>query len=51
MIEWYFEYEIYKNWFGLFGDVFLLIGMFGINIVIINGVDNVWRGLFFMCDN
>ena len=39
MIEWYFEYEIHKNRPGLLGDVSSLIGMLGINIVTINGVD------------
>ncbi len=51
MIEWYFEYEIYKNRPGLLGDVSSLIGMLGINIVTINGVDNARRGLLLMCDN
>ncbi|PFV75345.1 hypothetical protein COL05_23245 [Bacillus sp. AFS059628] len=51
MIEWYFEYEIHKNRPGLLGDVSSLIGMLGINIVTINGVDNERRGLLLMCDN
>ncbi len=51
MIEWYFEYEIHKNRPGLLGDVSSLIGMLGINIVTINGVDNARRGLLLMCDN
>ena len=50
MIEWYFEYEIHKT-DGLLGDVSSLIGMLGINIVTINGVDNARRGLLLMCDN
>ena len=49
MIEWYFEYEIHKT--DLLGDVSSLIGMLGINIVTINGVDNARRGLLLMCDN
>ena len=48
MIEWYFEYEIHKNRPGLLGDVSSLIGMLGINIVTINGVDNARRG-FCLC--
>ena len=48
MIEWYFEYEIHKNRPGLLGDVSSLIGMLGINIVTINGVDNARRGLLLM---
>ncbi|GAA3323774.1 hypothetical protein GCM10020331_048990 [Ectobacillus funiculus] len=51
MIEWYFEYEIHKNRPGLLGDVASLIGMLGINIVTINGVDNSRRGLLLICDN
>ncbi|KOS25692.1 hypothetical protein ADK18_18900 [Bacillus anthracis] len=51
MIEWYFVYEIHKNRPGLLGDVSSLIGMLGINIVTINGVDNARRGLLLMCDN
>ncbi|MGR5996879.1 DUF3388 domain-containing protein [Bacillus cereus] len=51
MIEWYFEYEIHKNRPSLLGDVSSLIGMLGINIVTINGVDNARRGLLLMCDN
>ncbi|WP_369903503.1 DUF3388 domain-containing protein [Bacillus manliponensis] len=51
MIEWYFEYEIHKNRPGLLGDVSSLIGMLGINIVTINGVDNARRGLLLMCEN
>lgn len=51
MIEWYFEYEIHKNRPGLLGDVASLIGMLGINIVTINGVDNSRRGLLLRCDN
>lgn len=37
--EWYLEYEIIVNCVGLFGDILSLFGMFGISIVIINGVD------------
>jgi hypothetical protein len=51
VIEWYFEYEIHKNRPGLLGDISSLIGMLGINIVTINGVDNARRGLLLMCEN
>ncbi|WP_379967410.1 DUF3388 domain-containing protein [Ectobacillus sp. sgz5001026] len=51
MIEWYFEYEIYKNRPGLLGDIASLIGMLGINITAINGVDNERRGLLLKCAN
>ncbi|WP_428004120.1 DUF3388 domain-containing protein [Bacillus cereus] len=42
---------MHKNRPGLLGDVSSLIGMLGINIVTINGVDNARRGLLLMCDN
>ncbi|MBO9128892.1 DUF3388 domain-containing protein [Bacillus sp. 165] len=51
MIEWYFEYEIHKNRPGLLGDISSLIGMLGINIVTINGVDDIRRGLLLKCEN
>jgi hypothetical protein len=51
MIEWYFEYEIHKNRPGLLGDISSLIGMLGINIMTINGVDDVRRGLLLRCEN
>lgn len=51
MIEWYFEYEIHKNRPGLLGDIASLIGMLGINITAINGVDNERRGLLLKCEN
>ncbi|GGE65003.1 YmfK family protein [Priestia taiwanensis] len=49
--EWYFEYEIHKNRPGLLGDVSSLIGMLGINIVTINGVDDRLRGMLLLCEN
>lgn len=51
MTEWYFEYEIHKNRAGLLGDIASLIGMLGINITAINGVDNERRGLLLKCEN
>lgn len=50
-IEWYFEYEIHKNRPGLLGDISSLIGMLGINIITINGVDDQLRGLLLLCEN
>lgn len=44
-IEWYLEYEITFNRAGLLGDVASLLGMMGISIVTINGVDQNRRGL------
>lgn len=43
--EWYLEYEIEINRPGLLGDVSSLLGMLGISIVTINGVDQGKRGL------
>ncbi|RYM07128.1 DUF3388 domain-containing protein [Sporolactobacillus sp. THM7-7] len=43
--EWYLEYEIHRNRPGLLGDVSSLLGMLGINILTINGVDHERRGL------
>ena len=37
--EWYLEYEITVNRAGLLGDISSLLGMLGISIVTINGVD------------
>ncbi|MGL4818964.1 MAG: DUF3388 domain-containing protein [Bacilli bacterium] len=48
--EWYVEYEILQNRPGLLGDVSSLIGMLGINIVTINGVENNRRGMILRCD-
>lgn len=46
--EWYFEYEIHKNRPGLLGDISSLIGMLGINIITINGVENGRRGMLML---
>ena len=48
--EWYLEYEIHKNRPGLLGDVASLLGMLGINIITINGVDDMRRGLLLLVD-
>ena len=42
--EWYLEYEITINRAGLLGDISSLLGMLGISIVTINGVDQGKRG-------
>ena len=42
--EWYLEYEITVNRAGLLGDISSLLGMLGISIVTINGVDQGRRG-------
>lgn len=49
--EWYLEYEITINRAGLLGDVSSLLGMLGISIVTINGVDRGRRGLLIKTDN
>ncbi|HEX6923743.1 MAG TPA: DUF3388 domain-containing protein [Bacillales bacterium] len=49
--EWYLEYEIHKNRPGLLGDIASLLGMLGINIVTINGVDKQRRGMLVLTDN
>lgn len=43
--EWYMEYQIHKNRPGLLGDLASMLGMLGINITTINGVENRRRGL------
>jgi len=50
-IEWYLEYQIQKNRPGLLGDISSLLGMLSINIVTINGVDDIRRGLLLRCDS
>src|SRR5699024_10279543 len=49
--EWYLEYEITMNRAGLLGDVSSLLGMMGISIVTINGIDEGRRGLLIKSDN
>ena len=47
--EWYLEYEITINRAGLLGDISSLLGMLGISIVTINGVDQ-GKGLLIKTD-
>ncbi|NEU29308.1 DUF3388 domain-containing protein [bacterium LRH843] len=49
--EWYFEYKIHKDRPGLLGDISSLLGMLAINIVTINGVDNMTRGMLIRSQN
>lgn len=51
MKEWYFEYEIQNDRPGLLGDISSLLGMLAINIVTINGVDNMKRGMLIRSSN
>lgn len=48
--EWYLEYEITVNRAGLLCDISSLLGMLGISIVTINGVDQGKRGLLIKTD-
>lgn len=48
--EWYLEYEIHINRPGLLGDIASLLGMLSINIVTINGVDDMRRGMLLLSD-
>ncbi|MBU8907361.1 DUF3388 domain-containing protein [Desertibacillus haloalkaliphilus] len=43
--EWYLEYQIHRNRPGLLGDISSLLGMLSINIVTINGVEDMRRGM------
>lgn len=49
--QWYMEYRIHKNRPGLLGDIASLLGMLGINILTINGVENQSRGLLLQTDD
>lgn len=49
--EWYLEYEITTNRAGLLGDISSLLGMMGISIVTINGIDCNRRGLLIKSDD
>lgn len=43
--QWYMEYRIHKNRPGLLGDIASLLGMLGVNILTINGVQDRARGM------
>ncbi|MGV3243830.1 DUF3388 domain-containing protein [Staphylococcus sp. 11261D007BR] len=49
--EWYLEYTINVNREGLLGDVSSLLGMMGINIGTINGIDKSIRAFIIKSDN
>ncbi|TWI55225.1 DUF3388 domain-containing protein [Halalkalibacter nanhaiisediminis] len=51
MKEWYFEYQIHNNRPGLLGDISSLLGMLAINIITINGVDDMRRGMLIRSDS
>ncbi len=49
--QWYMEYRIHKNRPGLLGDIASLMGMLGINILTINGVEDRTRGMLLECND
>lgn len=46
--DWYLEYEIIHNRPGLLGDIASLLGMLSINIIMINGVEDMRRGMLLL---
>ncbi|AQZ48720.1 amino acid-binding ACT domain protein [Paenibacillus larvae subsp. larvae] len=49
--QWYMEYRIHKNRPGLLGDIASLMGMLDINIVTINGVEDLTRGMLLQTND
>ncbi len=49
--QWYMEYKIHKNRPGLLGDIASLMGMMSINIITINGVEDMTRGMLLQTDD
>jgi hypothetical protein len=49
--QWYMEYKIHKNRPGLLGDIASLLGMLGVNILTINGVEDRARGMLLQTDD
>ncbi|PWI58238.1 DUF3388 domain-containing protein [Sulfoacidibacillus thermotolerans] len=49
--EWYFEYHIQKDRFGLLGDIASVLGMLSINIVTLSGVQDRRRGFLLQSDD
>ncbi|MEF2965142.1 DUF3388 domain-containing protein [Paenibacillus sp. M1] len=49
--QWYLEYRIHKNRPGLLGDIASTLGMLGVNILTINGVEGETRGLLLESDD
>lgn len=49
--QWYMEYRIHKNRPGLLGDIASLLGMLGVNILTINGVEDRARGMLLQTDD
>jgi hypothetical protein len=51
MKQWYLEYRIHKNRPGLLGDIASMLGMLGVNIITINGVEGHTRGMLLECND
>ena len=51
MDEWYFEYHIHRDRFGLLGDIASVLGMLQINIVTLSGVEGMKRGFLLQTDD
>ncbi len=51
MQEWYLEYHIHKDRFGLLGDIASVLGMLSINIVTLSGVEERKRGFLLKTDD
>lgn len=51
MEEWYLEYYIHKDRFGLMGDIASVLGMLSINIVTLSGVEERKRGFLLQTDD
>jgi hypothetical protein len=49
--QWYLEYRIHKNRPGLLGDIASLLGMLGVNILTINGVEDRARGMLLQTED
>ncbi len=51
MNEWYMEYRIYKDRFGLLGDIASLLGMMAINIETLRDIEDRRRGFLIRTDD
>lgn len=51
MEEWYLEYHIHRDRFGLMGDIASVLGMLSINIVTLSGVEERKRGFLLQTEN
>ncbi|MFB5266637.1 DUF3388 domain-containing protein [Paenibacillus enshidis] len=49
--QWYMEYKIHNNRPGLLGDIASMLGMLGVNILTINGVEGQRRGMLLETDD